>query len=141
MNPTNDSLGGLARLNGFAKSWEDNKPYMVTALEKSGGEYDIDDLLTMIQEDRAIFYPIQNGAAVFRVAVYPKRRRLRLWLIGGKVGDQLARVDAIMEAADFLAEKYGCDGIECTGRKVYKRLLKPFGYEEKAVVLTKELGD
>ena len=125
---------------GFAEAWERSKPYMVTALEKSGNQYDVDDLLELIEEDRAIFYPVENGAAVFRVAVYPKRRRLRLWLIGGEVGEGVAKLDAVMQAADFLAEEYGCDGIECTGRKVYKRVLKPFGYEENAVVLTKELG-
>ena len=113
---------------------------MVTALEKSGIQYDVDVLLELIVEDRAIFYPVENGAAVFRVAVYPKRRRLRLWLIGGEVGEGVAKRDAVLQAADFLAEEYGCDGIECTGRKVYKRVLKPFGYEENAVVLTKELG-
>ena len=125
---------------GFAEAWERSKPYMVTALKISGDEYSVDDLLTMLEEDRAIFYPVKNGAAVFRVAVYPKRRRLRLWLIGGEVGEGVAKLDAVMQAADFLAEEYGCDGIECTGRKVYKRVLKPFGYEENAVVLTKELG-
>ena len=127
--------------NGFMEAWERSKPYMVTALKKSGDQYDVDDLLAMIEEDRAIFYPVQNGAAVFRVAVYPKRRRLRLWLIGGEVGEGVAKLDAVMEAAEFLAEKHGCDGIECTGQIAYKRVLKPYGYKHKGVVLTKELGD
>ena len=67
---------------GFAEAWERSKPYMVTALKKSGDENSVDDLLTMLEEDRAIFYPVKNGASVFGGAVYPKRRRLRLWLIG-----------------------------------------------------------
>ena len=125
---------------GFAEAWEQNKDCMVTALKKAGDQYDVDDLLTMIKEDRAIFYPIENGAAVFRVAVYPKRRRLALWLIGGEVGEGVAKLDAVMGAAEFLAEEYGCDGIECTGQIAYKRVLKPFGYKHKGVVLTKELG-
>ena len=54
---------------GFVEAWERCKPYMVTALEKSGNQYDVDDLLELIEEDRAIFYPVENGAAVFRVAV------------------------------------------------------------------------
>ena len=127
--------------NGFMEAWERSKPYMITALKKSGDQYDVDDLLAMIKEDRAIFYPVQNGAAVFQVAVYPKRRRLCLWLIGGEVGEGVAKLDAVMEAAELLAKEYGCDGIECTGRKVYERVLKPYGYKHKGVVLTKELGD
>lgn len=126
---------------GFAEAWERSKPYMVTALKKSGDEYDVDELLSMIENDRAIFYPMENGAAVFRVSVYPKKRRLRLWLIGGEVGDGVAKLGAVMEAAEFLAKEHGCDGIECTGRKVYERVLKPYGYKYQAVVLTKELGD
>tara|TARA_R110002020_G_scaffold30453_1_gene95952 strand:- start:2407 stop:2808 length:402 start_codon:yes stop_codon:yes gene_type:complete len=126
---------------GFAEAWEQNKSFMVTALKKAGDQYDVDDLLQMIKEDRAIFYPVKNGAAVFRVAVYPKRRRLRLWLIGGEVGDGVAKLDAVMGAAEMLAKEYGCDGIECTGQIAYKRVLKPFGYKHKGVVLTKEIGD
>lgn len=126
---------------GFAETWERCKPYMVTALEKSGGHYGVDDLLELIKEDRAIFYPILNGAAVFRVAVYPEKRRLGLWLIGGEVGDGAAKLDPVMEAAESLAKEHGCDGIECIGQIAYKRLLKPFGFKHKGVVLIKELGD
>ena len=125
----------------FEYLWEKSKPYMVTALKKSGDKYGIDDLLQEIKDERAIFYPVQNGAAVFRVSEYPKRRRLNLWLIGGEVGEGVAKLDAVMEAAEMLAEQYGCDGIECTGQIAYKRVLKPFGYKHKGVVLTKELGD
>jgi hypothetical protein len=129
-----------SKMNGFAQAWEHSKPFLVTALEKSGDEYDIEDLLQEIEEEKAIFYPVENGAAVFRVAVYPKRRRLRLWLIGGEVGEGYAKLDAVMQAAEFLAEKYGCDGIECTGRKVYERVLKPYGYKHIGVVLKKDIG-
>ena len=127
--------------NGFMEAWKRSKPVLVTALKKSGDQYDIDDLFSMIEEDRAIFYPVQNGAAVFQVAVYPKRRRLRLWLIGGEVGEGVAKLDPVMEAAELLAKKYECDGIECTGLRAWARVLKPYGYKHKGVVLTKELGD
>ena len=127
--------------NGFTEAWERSKPFMVTALEKSGNEYDIDDLLTMIEEDRAIFYPVRDGAAIFRVSVYPRKRRLRFWLIGVGVGGFGANIDAVMEAADFCAQQYGCDSIELTGRRAWEKMLKPYGYEPNSVVLIKELGD
>lgn len=126
---------------GFAEAWERNKPYMVAALKKSGDLYEISDLLAMIEKGRAIFYPVENGAAVFRVVVYPKRTRLNLWLIGGEVGAGVAKLDAVMEAAEFLAKEHGCDGIECIGQVAYKRVLKPHGYKQNGVVLTRELGD
>lgn len=126
---------------GFMEAWERSKPYMATALKKSGDLYDISDLLAMIEDGRAIFYPVQNGAAVFRVVVYPKRTRLALWLIGGEVGEGVAKLDAVMEAAEFLAKKHGCDGIECVGQVAYKKVLKPYGYKHNGVVLTREVGN
>ena len=33
---------------GFVEAWERCKPYMVTALEKSGNQYDVDDLLELL---------------------------------------------------------------------------------------------
>ena len=56
------------------------------------------------------------------------------------MGEGVAKLDAVMEAAELLAEKYGCDGIECTGRKVYERVLKPYGYKHVGVVLKKDIG-
>lgn len=38
---------------------------MVTALEKSGNQYDVDDLLELIEEDRAIFIPWKMGQLCF----------------------------------------------------------------------------
>ena len=60
---------------------------------------------------------------------------------GGEVGDGRAKLDAVMEAAELLAEQYECDGIELTGQKGWEKMLKPYGYKHKGVVLTKELGD
>lgn len=127
--------------HGFTEAWERSKPFMVTALEKSGNEYDIDDLFSMVDQGHAIFYPVENGAAVFRISVYPRKRRLRLWLIGGEVGDGRAKLDGVMDAAEFLAEQHECDDIELSGRRAWEKVLKPYGYEYKRVVLVKELGD
>ena len=127
--------------NGFMEAWNRSKPFLVTALKKGTyGGYDIDDLWAMINDGRAIFYPVQNGAAVFRVEVYPHTRRLAFWLIGGEVGDGRAKLDAVVEAAEFLAKEHECDGIELIGQKGWERVLKPYGYKHKGVVLTKERG-
>ena len=51
-----------------------------------------------------------------------------------------ANLEAVMEAAEYHAEKHDCDGIEVSGRKGWERVLKPYGYEHKRVKLIKELG-
>jgi hypothetical protein len=94
-----------------------------------------------VEDGRAIFYPVRNGAAVFRVAQYPRKRRLRFWLIGVGVGGFGANIDPVMEAADSCARQYGCDSIELTGRRAWEKMLKPYGYEPNRVMLLKELGD
>ena len=126
--------------NGFAAAWERSKPFLVDALDRSGNEYNIDDVLREIEDDHAVFYPVTNGAAVFRIATFPRKRMLRIWLFGGAVGTGRANLGAVMEAADFHAEEHECDGIELVGRRGGEKVLKPYGYEHKRTVLIKELG-
>ena len=123
---------------GFAEAWERSKGYLEAALAKAGDEYTIDDVLKDIEHDHAIFYPVKNGAAIFRIALYPQKRILRLWLAGGEMD---ANLNAVLEAAEFHAREHDCAGIEIGGRKGWERVLKPHGYEYRCVVLKKDLGD
>jgi hypothetical protein len=124
--------------NGFTEAWERSKPFLANALEHSGNEYTVDDVLKEIQDDHAIFYPTKKGASVFRIARYPRKRMLRIWLAGGDMGSS---IDSILEAAEYHAAEHECDGIEVLGRRGWERVLKPYGYEHKRVMLIKELGD
>lgn len=121
---------------GFAEAWERSRPYMVTALEESGGEYTVDDVLSEVQQDHAIFYPAKLGAIVFKVIRYPRKRMLRIWLAGG---DMESCLDTMLEASDYYAEKHECDGIEVVGRRGWEKVLKPHGFSHKRVMLIKEL--
>lgn len=125
--------------NGFTEAWERSSPFLADALARGGSAFALDDVRKDIEDEVAIFYPIENGAAVFRVARYPQRKLFRIWLFGGATGTGRANLEAVMEAADFHADLYECDGIEVTGRKGWEKVLKPFGYEYKEVTLVKEL--
>ena len=125
---------------GFAEAWEHCKPFMVKALAKSGQQWDIDDVWKDIEDGEAVFYPVKDGAAVFKIMLYPRKRMLRIWLFGGKTGTQRANLDAVMEAADYYAELHECEGIELLGRKGWEKVLEPYGYDYKSVLLVKELG-
>lgn len=121
---------------GFAEAWDRSKPFLASALEASGGEYTVDDVLSEIEQDHAIFYPTKLGAIIFRIICYPRKRMLRIWLAGG---DMASSIDAMLEAAAFHAEQHECDGIEVVGRRGWERVLKPHGFEHKRVMLLKEL--
>mgnify|MGYP000099291797 FL=1 len=123
---------------GFAEAWERSKPFLADALEKSGNEYTVADVLKELEDDQAIFYPTRNGASVFRIGLYPQKRMLCIWLAGG---DMESSIDSILEAAEFHAKQHECDGIEVLGRRGWEKVLKPYGYEHKRVMLIKELGD
>tara|TARA_R100000664_G_scaffold33201_1_gene49716 strand:- start:9454 stop:9855 length:402 start_codon:yes stop_codon:yes gene_type:complete len=127
--------------NGFNEAWARSTPFIEKALAKSGREYTVEDVLRQVQDNHAIFFPVENGAAVFKVALYPQRRFLRIWLYGGTTDTGRANLDAIMEAADYYAAEHECDGIELVGRKGWEKVLRPYGYKYKSVTLVKDLGE
>lgn len=127
--------------NGFNEAWARSTPFIEKALAKSGNEYTVDDVLREVEHSHAIFFPVKNGAAIFKVALYPQRRLLRIWLYGGKTETGRANLDAIMEAADHFAAEHECDGIELVGRKGWEKVLRPYGYRYKSVTLIKDLGE
>ena len=92
--------------------------------------------MSEVEQDHAIFYPTKLGAIVFRIVRYPRKRMLRIWLAGG---DMDSSIDAMLEAAEFHAAQHECDGIEVVGRRGWEKVLKPYGFEHKRVVLIKEL--
>tara|TARA_R110000751_G_scaffold27264_1_gene72063 strand:- start:640 stop:1041 length:402 start_codon:yes stop_codon:yes gene_type:complete len=121
---------------GFVEAWDRSKPFLANALEASGGGYTVDDVLSEVEQDHAIFYPTKLGAIVFRIVRYPRKRMLRIWLAGG---DMESSIDLMLEAAEFHAAQHECDGIEVVGRRGWEKVLKPYGFEHKRVVLIKEL--
>jgi hypothetical protein len=121
----------------FEHWWEKSKPYIADALEKSGETHSVEDVKDALQSNYAIFYPVRNGAAIFRVEHHPRRKLLNIWLAGG---DMDANIDGILEAAEFHAKEFGCSGISVAGRKGWARVLKPRGYDYKRVVLIKDMN-
>ena len=122
----------------FQYWWEKSKPLLVKALHRSGDLHTIDDVLESIKTKKAIFYPLKDGAAIFSVREYARRKLLQIWLVGG---DMDASIEGVLSGADFHAEQNGCDGIEVIGRKGWKRVLQPYGYDYKSVVMIKDIGD
>ena len=122
----------------FQYWWEKSKPLLVKALHRSGDLHTIDDVFENIRTKKAIFYPLKDGAAIFTIKEYARKRLLQIWLGGG---DMEASIEGVLAGADFYAEQNGCECIEVIGRKGGKRVLEPYGYGYKSVVMIKDIGD
>tara|TARA_R110000824_G_scaffold123440_1_gene281280 strand:- start:202 stop:591 length:390 start_codon:yes stop_codon:yes gene_type:complete len=123
--------------NGFAESWQRSKPFLADALGPSGS-HSVEDVLEEVKEGSAVFYPVKNGAAVFKLGEYPQKRVLVIWLYGGEMA---SNIEGVLEAAEFHARELDCTELMIVGRRGWERVLKPHGFVHQGVVLTKDVGD
>ena len=105
------------------------------ALTKSGDRADIEEVLYDLERGHAQQWNTLNSTAITQIVDYKTYRSLNIWLAGGDLDEIL---DMLPDAEEF-AKDHGCSLIEITGRRGWKRALRPFGFKEEAVVLTKEL--
>ena len=122
--------------NGFSESWERSKPFLADALGFTGS-HSVEDVLEEVKEGSAVFYPVRDGAAVFRLGEYPQKRVLLIWLYGGEMA---SNIKGVLEAAEFHAEELECTELMIVGRRGWERVLKPHGFVHQGVVLTKGIG-
>ena len=122
--------------NGFSESWGRSEPFLAAALEFSGS-HSVEDVLEEVKEGSAVFYPVRDGAAVFRLGEYPQKRVLLIWLYGGEMA---SNIEGVLEAAEFHAEQLECTELMIIGRRGWERVLKPHGFAHQGVVLTKGIG-
>ena len=122
--------------NGFAESWERSEPFLAAALGFSGS-HSVEDVLEEVKEGSAVFYPVRDGAAVFKLGEYPRKRVLLIWLYGGEMA---SNIKGVLEAAEFHAEELECTELMIVGRRGWERVLKPHGFVHQGVVLTKGIG-
>ena len=122
--------------NGFIAAWERSKPFLVDALAHTGS-HTVDDVLEEVEEGSAQFYPVQDGAAVFKIGEYPQKRVRLIWLYGGEMA---SNINGVLEAAEFHAEEQDCTEVMIVGRRGWERVLKSHGFTHQGVVLTKGIG-
>ena len=123
-------------LNGFTEEWERSKPFLIDALGFTGS-HSIDDVLEEVKDGSAVFYPVRDGAAVFRLGDYPQKKVLLIWLYGGEMA---SNIKGVLEAAEFHAEELECTELMIVGRRGWERVLKPHGFVHQGVLLTKGIG-
>ena len=100
------------------------------ALDRSPGDYAIEDVLNLIQSGEVRLWPAHNSAAVTETV-----KAMHVWLAGGKLKELLA----MLEVAENEHRARGFDQITISdARSGWARVLKARGYVERTV-LVKEL--
>ena len=105
------------------------------ALTKSGNSHDIEDVLSEVLSGHAQFWETEHATVVTQVADHETYRALNIWLAGG----DLHEIISLLKDAEVWATDHGCSVIEVTGRRGWKKVLAPYGFVERAVVLSKDL--
>ena len=118
----------------FWDEWKRLRHHILAALEHAGDTHTEHDILDLLRNDQAQFWPAENSAMVTEIVGYPNGSHCRIWLAGGEY-DELRELER--DKLIPWARQQGCRRIELVGRKGWARRLKD--YDEVAVVLAKEI--
>jgi hypothetical protein len=122
--------------------WKQAAPFIALALRRAHGRYTIDNVKDwVLNGTHQLWVVTENGRAIAalltEVSRLPSGKRMfEIVLTGG------SRVREWMPQAAGLVLEYahlcGATEIRVVGRRGWLRHLKPYGFEQEAVVLTRE---
>jgi hypothetical protein len=95
---------------------EDYRPYFAKlqrVLDRMGGVYALDDILTRINDGRMQSFAVNNSWVVTEIQVFPRARQLQVIALVGDIGDTKALNDVVL---DF-ARKVDVDLVSTHGRR------------------------
>jgi hypothetical protein len=112
------------------------RPHIEAALKYGGGTHDYDDVVKMVEEGKAQFWPGPNSAIITEVSQFPKKRVLHYWLAGGN----LAEIERMIPAIEEWGRAEGCNSASMTGRLGWQKVsfLKRGGWNTNLVVMDKD---
>jgi hypothetical protein len=117
--------------NEFERVWH----WLAAAVIRYGDTHSKEDVWGAITRGTAQLHPLPNGAIVTSIENYPSgRKEMRCWLAGGN----LREIQAYEPTLCRWAKEEGCHVMAIVGRRGWGKSLD--GYNETAVVLTKELA-
>lgn len=126
----------------LGKAWSFAVPLLEKGQEYLSEHFSLQDIYNAVQSGRIHLWFMNNAEEVFYLILtefvdYPQKRVLHIIYQGGtRMRDALQFLDCV----EHWAWKNGAVGVEVVGRKAVGRVLKPFGYEEPGVYLTKSFS-
>ena len=116
----------------LSDKWDRCAPFIEAALAHANGTHSLADVLRLIVEGEAQFWPFEDAAIVTEIVKYPQRTILRFWLAGGKLETLLEAEPEVIE----WSKQWGCEAVEIIGRRGWNRALN--GYKSSSSIMIKE---
>lgn len=117
--------------NDLHKWWPLVSKFIMKALHHGYGEYDIDDIHTLLEEDKAVLILaiVNEDVAAGIVATTIEKPALREFIVLTAGGEQLDEwLPEIAYTIDILAKEQQADVIAIHGRLGWVKKLKEYGY-------------
>jgi hypothetical protein len=93
------------------------------AIDYGQGEFLLEDVVRFIEQGKMQLMELpENTLVVTEIVRYPRKSRLRVVLVAGRLTEQ--SIDAI----GTYARAYGLDGVEGSGREGWGKVLEPKGF-------------
>ena len=107
------------------------------AIAYGHGEFDIEDILGMIESGRMQLYYIEEDDTyiVTEIVRYPKKTRLRVVLTVGTLNRHT------FDFVESIAKAFELDGIEGLGRVGWVRALEPYGFKPGYTSVIKDFNE
>lgn len=124
------------------KWWPLVRQFIEKALTRGYGEYDADDIHTLLEDGNAglILAVVNNNVVAGIVTTVIEKPALREMIIMTAGGDHLDDwLDEIMEVFDIVAKQQQADVIAIHGRAGWVKKLKSYGYEPVHTTVIKRL--
>ena len=99
-------------------SLENYREQIGDALEHSGGTHTFEDVLEMVEQDRAVFWPLSKESVVItEIVQHPRKRVLHIFLAAGKMTEIEAAAPMILAWGKY----HGCTAASLVGRRGWLR--------------------
>ena len=121
--------------------WPLVKDFLQKAIDKGTGEFTLEQLAEMIQQERMQLWVADQNRRIEAVAVtefvlYPSTSRLRVVLVGGQ---EMVRWAHLLDRMERWAVANGAQGLEALVRPGMAKLLENHGFDKPYVVVLKPL--
>lgn len=119
-------------------AWPICAPMLEPALEYAGWEYALQDVYTLIEQNKAQLWVVVEDrrvqlSFVTQVLTFPRKRVCRLWLLGGS---GLIQALSLFEELQQWAGSNGISSFDMVARPGMQRMLRQAGFKWNAVIMS-----
>ena len=111
------------------------REWLQDALDVGGNTHSFIDIAEKVVSGHMQIWAAEKGCIVTEIIVYPNKKVLHVFLAGGKLEQITDMEDHVIK----WAKTQGCLEMSLAGRLGWKKVLKNRGWEEKSVILQKEI--